>query len=250
MASVVEANLGNIEKAKIMILDIRGRDISQEKAVMANGGFQKMSLGGTKLGDSGMKKIVAGQLAGDPIASLTFNKTGRITGASWKEYIVPFNPSTLSIRGRGQGFMPILAYGQNGATAEPGKQSVRVTITVQLIFDKVDPADAFMEDKASLSPTKLGTNIAKLAIASNGGREDLSVQKQVEGFIAALRSPYTRLVEFLWGEMEYCGVLNNVSAQYVMFNLQGQPVRAHVNLSILHMDDTQDPDTLGPWQDA
>ncbi|MCR5032413.1 MAG: hypothetical protein K6A92_06090 [Lachnospiraceae bacterium] len=166
-----------------------------------------------------------------------------------KRYTVQFNPSSISLRGRGQGFMPVLTYGQNGETVKPPKQSVRITMSVRLVVDQVSNADAFMEDKLNLSPTQLGQNIAG-AVMTGLGKKQVTVQQTVEGFIAALRSPYTRQVGFHWGSMNYVGILNNVSAQYVMFNLQGQPIRAYINLSILCMHDDPAPNSLGPWEEA
>ncbi|MCR5503802.1 MAG: hypothetical protein K6F53_12425 [Lachnospiraceae bacterium] len=249
VTDVLNANIGNIEKAVIEIIDARGRAPKKEGAVVpAGGGGGFLNLADTMLSKTGAASSLINQSLGN-VAGKIAGFENRLKGASAKRFTVQFNPSSLSVRARGQGYMPTLAYGQNGATAEPAHQSVRVTVSVRLIFDQVDPFDAFMEDKTNLAPTNIGTGIAK-TVNTARGKKTATVQQTVEGFIAALRSPYTRIITFHWGEMNYSGILNNVAAQYVMFNMQGQPIRAYMNLSLLHMDDTQDPDTLGAWEEA
>ena len=74
--------------------------------------------------------------------------------------------------------------------------------------------------------------------------------QEVEGLIAALRSPYTRCITFNWGDMSYEGVLNRVASQYTMFDSSGEPVRAVVQLSLICADEKVSPNSLGSWQDA
>lgn len=104
-----------------------------------------------------------------------------------------------------------------------------------------------MADKLNTSATAMATGIAKGVLAGKG-KKDNSVQKEVEGFIAALRSKYTRRITFHWGTMNYTGVLNRVSAQYTMFNVLGEPIRAVVGLSLVCADKDVSPGNMGAWQ--
>lgn len=62
--------------------------------------------------------------------------------------------------------------------------------------------------------------------------EDCSVQPEVERFIAIVRNPYVRQVAFYWGTMCYKGVVKSVDAEYVLFNREGDPMRATVDFTI------------------
>ncbi|MCR5278217.1 MAG: hypothetical protein K6E19_02140 [Lachnospiraceae bacterium] len=164
-----------------------------------------------------------------------------------KSYEVQFNPSSLSLRGRGQGFMPVLTFDKQSNPAKNAKQSVRITMSVRLVIDQVVNFTSFTEDKLNLSPTQIAANIAVLTAQKASNKPN--VQQTVEGLIAALRSQYTREIDFFWGTMHYKGILNNVSAQYVMFDTAGHPVRAYINLSLLCVENVN-PETLGIWEAA
>lgn len=243
--------IGNIEKARIEIIDARGRDTKRQPPVKVVGGKMLSAVPTLKLNDTALAKAGQTGLLGSlgQVAKTTMANGNYIRGASKKTYIVQFNPSSLTLRARGPGFVPILAYDENGKTVSPTEQSVRITVSVQLIFDQVDPYSAFMEDKLNMSPTALGTNIAKGVMTANG-QKMATVQQTVEGFVAALRSPYTRTITFTWGALAYAGVLNSVSAQYTMFDIEGQAIRASMNLSLLCVQDNLVPGSLGPWEDA
>ena len=170
-----------------------------------------------------------------------------IEGATRKLFYVQFNPNELSLSGYGGGLASKTDFSEKGNSITFDKADVRITLNVRLIFDKVDPQDAFMADKANTSTTAMATGAAKAALTAKG-KKDYSVQTEVEGFIAALRSKYTRRITFHWGTMTYTGILNRVSAQYTMFNVQGLPVRAFVNLSLVCADEAVSPSSMGMWQ--
>lgn len=62
--------------------------------------------------------------------------------------------------------------------------------------------------------------------------EDCSVRPDVENFISLVTNPFVRQVAFCWGKMSYKGVVKNIDAEYVLFNAQGKPTRAYVNMTI------------------
>ncbi len=147
-----------------------------------------------------------------------------------RKYEVQFNPSSLSIKARGGGFIPKLNLSQAAQGTDPPKQDVRITVSFRLVVDQVRVFSAFMEDKLNLSPGQIAQNIAG-SIKGKAGKNP-NVQQVVEGFISTIRNPKTRNIEFHWGSMHYEGVLNNISAQYVMFDVTGHPIRAYINVSL------------------
>ncbi len=227
------ANIGIIEKAIIEIEDNRGIETTRQEAV----------------------KISKGQIANTTLRN-DVSPTGissyiRVPKQSKKRYTVQFNPSSISLTGRGPGYVNIMAFDKSGKSADPTKQSVRIYFSVQLVIDQVDNFDAFTEDKMNISPTQLGQNIAKGVMKATGKMaKDPTVKETVEAFISAIRSPYTRNITFQWGNMRYSGELNQVSAQYVMFNRKGQPVRANIDLGLQCFHEDPYPNSLGPWEDA
>ena len=127
---------------------------------------------------------------------------------------------------------------------------VYVKMSVKLLFDRMDPGDCFLSAKTNVSFSSDVTSVVKSVTRGFTGKSKLTVQEEVEGLIAALRSPYTRCITFNWGNMSYQGVLNRVASQYTMFNSSGEPVRAVVQLSLICADEKVSPNSLGSWQDA
>lgn len=237
---------GHIEKAVIEIIDMRGGELSLEPPV---------SMGGSSMGGLSATSLYGGKEALTDAASSALGSTsvGKelvswLGGATRKCFHVQFNPSELSISGYGGGPVAKTDYSsKDGKKINYETAAVRITLNVKLIFDKVDPQDAFMSEKISTSVTGMAQGAVR-SVRTALGKKDNSVQKEVEGFIAALRSNYTRHITFHWGTMSYPGVLNRVASQYTMFNVLGQPVRAVVSLSMVCADDDVCPNNMGIWQ--
>ena len=214
--------IGNIEKAIIEITDEREKELTIEKPV---------SMGGASLLKGGLS------LPNMP------------RGVAKRCFYVQFNPSELSFGGYGGGQVVKTDYSsKDGKGITFDSAAVRIMLNVQLIFDKVDPQDAFMSDKLTSSMVSMAQGTVK-GIRTAAGKKENSVQKEVEGFLAALRSSYTCKIAFYWGTMNYTGVLNKVSSQYTMFNIQGEPIRASVRLSLVCADEEIAPGDMGIWQD-
>lgn len=141
----------------------------------------------------------AGKLLGGktPVAALQSMKY---------RFVVPFNPSELQISSEG-GTIRKKADLQKPGDSSPGDTYMyetvkpRQSLRVKLIFDETE-----------------------------GSRN--GVTRQVEGFLAAVRSPASRNICFFWNRFAFCGSLDQVSAQYTMFSSQGIPLRAEITLSI------------------
>lgn len=159
-------------------------------------------------------------------------------------YKVKFNPSTINIRGIGGGTRKKATFGSDpDGTSGAGSTQVvtyiandnrNVSLSVQLIFDDVEANDAFTQ----LYPFETsGTGSTVKAVYNAAKGTQYSVQKEVEGFIGACRDDATRKITFSWGDMSYTGTLNNVDARYTMFNPNGNPIRAVVDLTITLVQD-------------
>lgn len=236
---------GHIEKAIIEIIDSRGGDLSVEPPV-SMGGSNVSGLSALSGGTEALKDTVSSALESGAAAAGK-ELLSHLGQATRKCYHVQFNPSELSLSGFGGGRVAKTVFSNQDSKISYESAAVRITLNVKLIFDKVDPQDAFMSDKLSASATAMAQGAVR-SVRRAVGKKDDSVQKEVEGFIAALRSNYTRRITFYWGTMNYPGVLNRVSSQYTMFNVKGQPIRAVVSLSLVCADEEVSSGNMGVWQ--
>ncbi|MBD5527287.1 MAG: hypothetical protein HDR02_02610 [Lachnospiraceae bacterium] len=257
----VSQRSGNIEKAIIEIIDLRGRKVVVEPPVEVQGG----GLAGRQSSIPSMPALNAfetftdaSSLAGtiayvDKAAGLDVSgglsdPLPYVNGATRKLFYVQFNPNELSLSGYAGRPVKRMDFSKEGIASEYTMANPRITMNVKLIFDKTDPQDAFMGDKLNMSVTSIATGGVK-AVRSLTGKKDNSVQTEVDGLIAALRSTYTRRITFHWGTMNYTGILNRVSAEYTMFNVLGLPIRAYVDLSLTCADESVSPGSMGIWQE-
>jgi hypothetical protein len=151
-----------------------------------------------------------------------------------RKYMVQFNPKELILNAN----QPISQISTaNGSEKGKSKsentahEPPRVSLSATIFFDRVNLADTFVCERFSLSPAALATNVAT-GIGKLAGVE-WTVQPQVEGFLAALRNPYTRTVTFTWKDFTFDGVLSHLSAEYTMFSTGGRPVRAKIRMKLL-----------------
>lgn len=119
---------------------------------------------------------------------------------------------------------------------------VSIKLTVKLIFDQVDVQDSFMWEKFRMKPSDVAGGLIKLY-----KKTEYSVQKEVEGFLAALRDNRTRKISFIWGDIDYTGILCSVDANYTMFSVSGRPVRADLTLTIDCINEGATNKSLGVW---
>lgn len=167
--------------------------------------------------------------------------------SSGKTYEVKFNPKEVSFQAYGGGKVQRMNFSPKGkiqmdfVTMEP-----RILMNVPLVFDDYERTDAFMLEKMT-DPSALARTVVSGAANALTGNT-YSVRPQVEGFLAALRNENTRKMTFYWGKMAYRGVLETVSAEYTMFNMSGNPIRANVNLGILLVDESAKDNAMGYWE--
>ena len=142
---------------------------------------------------------------------------------------VQYNPSSLSIQANAEP-IPFTALQQHVDAGVPN-QSLRppmVALRVELIFDAMNPQDAFMMDKIRISAGKIASDIAGGIKNAKGG---YSVEPQTAGLVAALLKPSTRAVTFRWADMAFTGQLFEVQAEYTMFSVSGKPIRSKVKMN-------------------
>ncbi len=272
VANGIASATGGIAKAQIRIKDNRSKwnaaTIQKKESVKTGGGGLSKFAGayGAAGGVTGGLASATGKLGGlaekagsgiDAISGgkLGFNKENLLNSALEagynKVYEVQFNPSTLSLSARGGGTRFDTDHSK-GRVTQDSKGDIFSTMSVRLLFNKVDNTSCFPTDSINLSLTNaMGTALKGVkSLFTDGGP---SVQTTVEGFIGAVRDPSTVQICFTWGDLRYEGVLRSVSANYTMFDTAGRPVKAEVTLSIYLMDESIKNDAeirLGNWQRA
>ncbi len=279
--------LGITEKAVIEIIDLRERKVGEDGEVPLAGNtagqkaqFKVKDKSGntswkTSMADSGwvqksikdinasaweaakksaIKEAVAQgkdpkeAVLPDEIESIA----GDFEGGVPKYFVVPFNPNTLRLTGHSGGLVKKTIFSEDKSndkgSIEYGPGKTYIDMSVSLLFDKVDPQDAFLEDKLAMSATSVLKGVTKAALVGKGVKKN-TVQPEVEGFIAALRNERTRTITFHWGDFNITGILRNVNAVYTMFNINGQPIRATVDLTMTCADSDLAKESIKLWND-
>lgn len=229
--------VGNIEKAVLFFPDqVEGVTLNEPEAVEAFGRslgldaktIRRRSLG-LQLSKAKLKTVSANSATTNYVMSKMDQDLSKMKGKTFK---VQFNPSTIQINARGGGRSLVSNYGAKGenqrTTIQYRPLDPYITVSFSIFFDKLNNADAFMEERLTLGVTTLGKNIATAAVGM-----EYTVKPQVEGFLAAIRNEAHRAMIFQWGSLRYMGLLNSVSSRYTMFNTAGNPIRAEVQLGML-----------------
>ena len=252
--------IGKVSKAKLTIISLdagREKDPKKEKA-------DKPSTGSGASPNAGVMGDAAAATAGALLNRGPADKLAKIRATGAKllmtrnvnkyEMEVLFNPSEIRLSGYSGGNIATMKYrnqnltgnSETGASITPA--SLHSELTLNLILDRTDNQAAFAADKFTLSATSIAKGIVKAGLTA-AGKKNNSVQYEVEALNAAVRDPRRRLCIFTWGDMEYQGMLNSVSGEYVMFNVNGEPCRAHVRLTMTLMDGQTFSSAAGIWAD-
>ena len=243
-ATAVNQVSNRLERAKILISD-RRIDLDKLGVMIPKGAVSagiasmpKVTLPGGDMVNNLAKKganaalSAAKQAAQDALDNITPDALKNL-GYN-KEFSVQFNPSSLNISGFSGGSYEIMDYGGTNKAAKTTPIDTTLQLSVNLIFDQMDLANSFPMDSIDFSISN--AMMTALKGVTDTHQMNISVQAATEGFIGALSNPYTRLVCFKWGELEYKGVIKNVQANYKMFDIIGRPVRSEVALSIYLAD--------------
>ena len=219
--------LGNVAKAVLLFPDIRPDKIEKVEATGKSKSVGIFNEIFENTGDFDFRNALA-----------SFDITA-------KKFEVQFNPSTLKIDAYGGGRQKVSNHAGNNLTVSYQNVDPYINVSFTMVFDDTNNADAFAVDKFSLSASNLAKNAATVANTVMGN--EYTVRPQVEGFLAAIRNEAYRMVIFQWGNMRYTGMINNINAQYKMFNAVGNPIRAEVYVNIL-VTNTKTVEHVNYWR--
>ncbi|MCR4891515.1 MAG: hypothetical protein K5989_04980 [Lachnospiraceae bacterium] len=270
MSSITQ-NLGLVEKAMIEVWDLRDRKLTVKDAVKVAGGEGGGAGGGIGGGAFDLKDMAKNVGSSKMNMGVLYEYMKDLGGygadeemglealaqlfhsqASRKYFTVQFNPSTLKLSGHNGGLVKKLDFNNGDSKGKKFSKSASfekgdtdISLSVSLLFDSVVNSDAFSGDMMTFNATGLVQKGVKLI----KGKQVPNVQKRVEGFIGALRSRYTRLLTFIWGDFAYSGTLKSVNAAYTMFDMYGRPIRGTVNLKITCADASSTANSLEVWRE-
>lgn len=221
----IGAIAGNVTKAALHFPDIAVKNTTTESSDL-----EQAFLNGLE----GMSNALAAVDPTGTVADVSNSMMNLLGGTKTLE--VQFNPSSLVIDAHGGGRVPINNYSSNDNNSPGticfGPLAVYINISFTLIFDSTFIADAFAGDKFQLNATSLAKN-AISAVAMGVTGKEYTVRPFVEGFLAAMRDPDHRTVIFQWGKLRYVGMMNSVNCSYTMFNPNGEPIRAEVQVNMI-----------------
>ena len=247
-------SLGNVEKAIIRVVDDGEKEGGSgglgEDSVRLSGPEESASLKGS-MDDAFSSDTIKQQTAIEDLASALADNESMF--ASGKQFKVQFNPATLHLRASGGGyveiknFLDISGNKSNDTSYSYGPSPFSVLMDVDLIFNKVNPNDAFLEMLQSPGTFK-GAGNTVLSLLDK--TPSYSVQNEIEGLIAATRCFSTCLLSFNWGKLCYSGVLQNLEANYTMFNPKGEPIAGTVHLSMILLEEGVNEKNMGKWYRA
>ena len=211
--------------------------ISTNEDVAALKGIAKMRKkeSATLMGRAGQVVSRAVVLAGGAQRKVIEAETDFAMQASgFVPFHVQYNPSSLRMNSVGGKLRQYKSMGNDTMNSvQNTDKATSAYLTVQLVFEDINVNDAF--GKTTFSDGGLSTSNAldmAASIKKNLQSNGYSVRKQVEGIIALLMIKRTRQVIFVWNNMFFHGELISVNANYTMFNKQGHPIRAVVEMQI------------------
>lgn len=264
LKSAGKSIIGQTERAKITIYDIRPKSID---GTLTKSTIQAKAAGDLMSGMLGSSGSIANSMAQNLNRAVVDKAVGELKNVAnaaglnvdlykaddifekvkttKKTYSVQFNPSTIRIHAQGGGLVPKTDYQEGNSRVTFDNMETRIEVNIPLIFDKVSNKDAFMAEKFTLNPLEVAKGVATAVKLKTQGSDAFSVQAEVEAFIAAVRDVNLSYISFAWGDLFYAGLLNRVSSEYKMFDLQGRPVRAVVNLSLVCF--SNDDDARQDW---
>lgn len=240
LANAVSGITGNIAKAVIFVRDVK----PGEKATVAEGTSKAEEL---------QKKLLERTkqaLSSTSYSSIT-GKKGMMTNSGFLALEVQFNPNNIQME-TVAGVEVEYEGGNLGSRSANQivqiKHPASTTMNFELIFDDVNPADAFMLENLAPALGNLTSNAA--SAVKKIKEQDYGVQSIIDGFMSLLTRDITRQIIFFWGKTCFAGELIGVSSRYTMFNKKGRPIRGVVQLSIRQGEDAQYTQGKDYWSDA
>ncbi len=173
------------------------------------------------------------------VSASTVQGASVTTAMSEKNYSVmevQYNPSSIRLSANGGSQLRRPQAGDASAQQMGMTSKIsRIQLTVELVFEDINVADAFHLEGLSMNFQELAqTAMSGIANSLEGG--GFSVRKQCDGLLALLNFKRLKQVVFLWADMFFHGELVNVDVRYEMFNKNGEPILARVRLTIEQND--------------
>lgn len=206
---------------KKAIIEIEGREVldvqeKESKPSVTESKGLSTSLNVT----AGLKAAAKTQInqtegeASAPSLNNVMSNLGGEKNVDTEQFEVQFNPKELSIDAGASLSKEKTGVDKKRQNIDYGINSVKVHVTIPLIFDATREEETGRKD-----------------LKKNSGENQ--VEKSVNQFLNAVRNPNARTITFSWGNQKYRGELYSVSVNYTMFSEQGRGIWATVSLSLL-----------------
>lgn len=218
---------GDIPKAILCVPDMGKLDgLSTEAVILQSDKLRNELLKGMSADGSSIMQTFSSLMKG--------GENNVVASKGYLALEVQYNPSTIyleTVAGLQNNFSGNSMGDSSSQQMRQNTEPVATTLSVQLLFDAVNPQDSFMV--SNVAPT-IGNAVSAV---SNLVKGDYSVKHQMDGIMSLLTHPATRHVIFFWSKMCFQGELTSVSSQYKMFNTKGNPVRGEIRLTIRQSED-------------
>lgn len=229
--NMVDSLTGNLPKAILCVRDLSQVSSNEDLKTTAQKAkeLQKNLLRSTD-------EVLNGRMANRRIGSESFRsltgKNGVMAGSGYLALEVQYNPSSIYLDTQAGKQVQYSGGELGNATNNQLIQMVYPVTTMmsfQLVFDDMNPRDAFMLENTAITLGNAVSATADLVREKKGG---YSVQAQLDGLMSLLTQDVTRQVIFYWARMCFRGELTSVNNRYTMFNKDGNPIRGVAELSI------------------
>ena len=173
---------------------------------------------------------VAKKLESQPGLGSAADLMGAMGGSAGKVIQVQYNPASLRFTADASPVdAPKLQENVNREVVSQHTRPQSILMSVELIFDAMHPRDCFFSDDLRLSA---GDGLSVGAAAAGLSRK-FTVQPQTNGLLTMAMLTKYKNVTFYWASVVFSGEVREARASYTMFAMNGQPVRSHVQLTIL-----------------
>ncbi len=243
---IVDSLTGNLPKAILCVRDL-SQEGNEEDTLQKADRLQKDLLKST---ENALNGLMENPREGSRSFRSLTGKSGVMAGSGFLALEVQYNPASIYIdtyAGKQVQYMGgSLGNVSNNQLIQFTQPAVN-TMSFQLVFDDMNPQDAFMAENTALTAGNVISGAADLARKARGS---YSVQTQMDGLMSLLTQDATRQVIFYWAKMCFQGELISVKNRYTMFNKDGNPIRGVVELSICQDSEKKDSYNGVYWEEA
>lgn len=221
--------LGNICKATLCIRDSSFVQGKSEKSLSNSFGNMGQKLAGLAKSGARMSDLKSA-LGGDFAAN------------GFKAYEVQYNPASIRFYTTGEG-----AGGYTVGANDVGQIAKNISQTrmsFELVFEDISNQDAFDFTSLSLNAETVKDLIKDKVVGKR------SVINQVQAFLGVIQNATMQDAIFFWGSNMFRGRLTDVDVHYTMFNKEGNPILARVQMSIQKAESPSDDADRAYWDEA